>query len=387
MKGNVLIYLMSTPRPNGGGVSYMTYRISEGLKAYGYNVLFLCFEVLDTDTPLENVYYFPVLKDPYAEDNKTYLDVFVRKYNVKFIINQIPLNEYYADLLYSVKTSGIRIASVIHNSSLNFARHFAYSKEYGLREQGKSWVFHLLKIWPIRQAIIAAYIKKHRSHYMKMENGSDYIVAVSDRNKEDICILIGHHSPKVISISNFINTNDCLIPAKEKLVIWCGRLETHNKRVDLMIDIWARICRKYSDWKLALMGLEESIGMHDYAKLVGAENIIFTGPVKPTDYYMKASIICHTSISESFGLVLVEAMNWGCIPIAFDSFPACQDIIPNDCGYRVKAFDKDKYAKILSDLMEGETERRIRAVRSKEYSNRFNEKSSIKEWINIIEQF
>lgn len=67
--------------------------------------------------------------------------------------------------------------------------------------------------------------------------------------------------------------------------------------------------------------------MRDYANSIVAYNIVFTGLVQTEGYYKKASIFCHTSLSESFGLVLAEAVNWGCVPITFDDFPACQDII------------------------------------------------------------
>ena len=383
---NVLIYTMSTPKPNGGGVSRMTYYISEGLKSRGNNVCYLCFEKLETDTPLQGVFYFPELKKPKSSKNKGYLASFFKEHDIGFVINQIPLNEEFCDMLYELKPQGVRIASVIHNSSLNLVRQFAYSKEFGLRQSGRSWVFHILKSWPIKQIIIAAYIRKHRQHYLKMDHGNDYIIAVSNRNIDDIHTLIGYKSLKVISINNFINTNNEPIPSKEKLVIWCGRLETNNKCVDMMIDIWARVCKQHPDWRLAIMGLDEVKGMPEYAQSLGAENIDFTGLVKTEDYYKRASIICHTSLSESFGLVLVEAMNWGCVPMAFDSFPACQDLIPSDCGYRIKAFDKEEYAKSLSDLMDNHVERETRALRCKKISSTYNEDNSIKEWIKLIEQ-
>lgn len=383
---NILIYIMSTPRPNGGGVSRMTYCISEGLKKRGHHVCFLSFEVLDTDTHFDDVFYVPDLMSPRSTKNAEYIKKIILEQRIDFVINQMPLNEEFSNLLYSVKPDGVRIASIIHNSSLNLVRQFAYSKEFCLKQTGRSWLFHVLRSWPLKQSIIAAYIRKHRQHYLKMDRGSDYIIAVSNRNIDDIHKLIGYNSPKVISINNFINTNNEPIPTKEKLVIWCGRLETNNKRVDMMIDIWARVCKQHPDWRLSIMGLDEVKGMPEYAKSVGAENIDFTGLVKTEDYYKRASIICHTSLSESFGLVLVEAMNWGCVPMAFDSFPACQDLIPSDCGYRIKAFDKDEYAKVLSDLMNNQKELEMRAPKCKEYSSQFNEDNSIKEWIRIIEE-
>lgn len=383
---NILLYLYNTPKPNGGGVSRMTCSIADALKARGYQVSYLCFEMLDTDVPLNNIFYFPVLKSATAEENRAYLKQFLVEKNIQFVINQIPLNEQFADLLYDVKFAGVRIASVIHNSSLNLVRHFAYNKEYDLRKQGCIWLFHLLRSWPIKQLIVELYSRKHRSHYQKMERGSDYIIAVSDHNIDDICTLIGFRSPKVISISNFIDTTNESIPTKGKLVIWCGRLEVHNKRADLMIDIWSCVCKQHPDWKIALMGVEEKNGLREYATSIGANNIVFTGPVNTEDYYRPASIICHTSLSESFGLVLAEAMNWGCVPMAFDSFPACRDIIADGCGIRIPAFDVDAYAKSLSELMDSEERRNVIAKKAKAYVEKYGEENTISKWLRLIEE-
>ena len=61
-----------------------------------------------------------------------------------------------------------------------------------------------------------------------------------------------------------------------------------------------------------------------------------------------ATILCMTSASESFGLVLVEAMSYGVIPFAFNSFPAVTDIIQNGInGFLVEPFDIEQYAERL----------------------------------------
>lgn len=381
---NVLIYTLSTPRPNSGGISRMTFNIAKELSNNGHKIFYLCFERYETDVIIDNVYYFPVLKNCNALENKHYLKDFILKNQISFIINQIPLSPDYSDLLYKVKPNVVRIASVIHNSSLNLVRQYAYSKEYSLKRCGKGLIFNLLCLFPVKQFLVLMYILKHRKHYKNMESGSDYIVAVSKYNKPDLYRLIGFKSDKVISIDNFIEVNHEPLPEKENIVLWCGRVETNNKRVDLILDIWSKICRNHPDWKLVILGHVEDHTILDYAKSLKLINVEFAGLVKTEDYYKRASIFCHTSISESFGLVLVEAMNWGCVPMAFDSFPACKEIIPDNCGYRIKAFDKEMYASKLSHLIKDPVDRKQFSISSKVYSERFNSCNSINQWLNII---
>lgn len=55
-------------------------------------------------------------------------------------------------------------------------------------------------------------------------------------------------------------------------------------------------------------------------------------------------------------MVLVEAMQFGCVPIAFDSFEAIHDvIIPEKTGELVKPFKIKDYINKLSNLIDDDT--------------------------------
>ena len=81
-------------------------------------------------------------------------------------------------------------------------------------------------------------------------------------------------------------------------------------------------------------------------------NISFEGFKSPEPYYKEASVFCLTSAYEGFGLVLVEAMSYGVVPVAFNSYGAAEDVIDNCVnGYLVKPFDKQGYIKIVEYLI------------------------------------
>lgn len=66
-----------------------------------------------------------------------------------------------------------------------------------------------------------------------------------------------------------------------------------------------------------------------------------------------------TSNFEGFPMVLTEAMQFGCVPVAFNSFEAIADIIiPEKTGELVTPFSIKEYKEKLSLLIENVTYRR-----------------------------
>lgn len=86
-------------------------------------------------------------------------------------------------------------------------------------------------------------------------------------------------------------------------------------------------------------------------------NVYLEGFKSPIPYYQTASILCMTSCYETFGLVLLEAMNYGVVPIAFNSYPNLKDIIENDKdGCIIAPFNINEYADKLLMMMKNERE-------------------------------
>ena len=78
----------------------------------------------------------------------------------------------------------------------------------------------------------------------------------------------------------------------------------------------------------------------------------FAGTCSPLPYYEKASIFALTSVYEGWCLVLFEAMNFGVVPVSFESFASVSDIITDGKdGMIVKAFSVNEYVKTLEFLM------------------------------------
>ena len=151
---------------------------------------------------------------------------------------------------------------------------------------------------------------------------------------------------------------------KEKMILFCGRLENTSKRVDLLLEIWQKIQDKLPDWRLVLIGEgPNEIELKNMAQELNLHDIYFIGAVKnPSTYYRRASIVCLTSQTEGWGLALTEGQAHGCIPIAFACSDGVKIIIGEDqtTGFLVKPGDIEAYADTLVKVAQLPEEQKIK---------------------------
>ena len=198
-------------------------------------------------------------------------------------------------------------------------------------------------------------------------------------------------------IPNFSNYSEqgCLasIPREREekaqyQIIMLARL-VPQKRIDLMVQIWAKLAKDFPQWQVKVLGegwerprLEVQIlrtGLHD--------TFLLPGQVKNvTAELQKSDILCLTSEYEGFGIVLIEAMLKGVPVIAFD-YVGVDDIIENGVdGYVVPFGDIDTYVNKLK-LMMSSFEERDRLVRNALYSVRkFDKEDIMKRWVQLFNE-
>lgn len=153
-----------------------------------------------------------------------------------------------------------------------------------------------------------------------------------------------------------------------------------------MIDIWQQLYKQCPQWKLVIVGdgPDKDTLVNKSKDIPGIE---FVGRQDPCPYYEKASIFCMTSIFEGFPMCLTEAMQFGCVPIAFDSFSAVYDIIkPGETGELVKSFDKKEYVGKLIHLIDDETYRKKLSKNAFQYVKRYDIANILPKWIELIEK-
>lgn len=139
---------------------------------------------------------------------------------------------------------------------------------------------------------------------------------------------------------------------KKKQILFCGRFNM-QKNPYRALYAWQKLQDRLSDWKLLMVGdgplLPRCI---EFAKELNLKRVEFVGFQNPQQLYKESPLLWMTSNYEGWGLVLTEAMQYKCVPVAFDSFEAIADIITDGHdGCLVEPFDIKNFAETTLQLV------------------------------------
>lgn len=382
---NIVFAYPTGLNPQKGGVERITDIIAKILLKRGYTIFYLNWEreqdnyeypVPVIDLPSSN------LEDP---NNLEVYNRFLKENRIDVIINQHGLYEgtYF---LSQVKVQNVKIISVLHSDPFGYYNHL-FADLMTLRDSSiKEKVKRVARFFLYRK------VKKiiHRSlvnHYTFIQEHPQYVCLLSESYKErleEYCDLPDNYFISIPNPNTYENIE--IIPHKEPILLFVGRLDNRSKKLFTLIDIWYRLCKLYPQWKLIIVGdgPDKDVLIN---KAKDISNIEFKGYQDPREYYEKASIFCMTSIFEGFPMCLTEAMQFGCVPIAFDSFSAVYDIIkPGETGELVKSFDKKEYVGKLIHLIDDETYRKKLSKNAFQYVKRYDIANILPKWIELIEK-
>lgn len=382
---NIVFAYPTGLNPQKGGVERITDIIAKILLKRGYTIFYLNWKreqdnyeypVPVIDLPSSN------LEDP---NNLEVYNRFLKENRIDVIINQHGLYEgtYF---LSQVKVQNVKIISVLHSDPFGYYNHL-FADLMTLRDSSiKEKVKRVARFFLYRK------VKKiiHRSlinHYTFIQEHPQYVCLLSESYKErleEYCDLPDNYFISIPNPNTYENIE--IIPHKEPILLFVGRLDNRSKKLFTLIDIWYRLCKLYPQWKLIIVGdgPDKDVLIN---KAKDISNIEFKGYQDPREYYEKASIFCMTSIFEGFPMCLTEAMQFGCVPIAFDSFSAVYDIIkPGETGELVKSFDKKEYVGKLIHLIDDETYRKKLSKNAFQYVKRYDIANILPKWIELIEK-
>lgn len=382
---NIVFAYPTGLNPQKGGVERITDIIAKILLKRGYTIFYLNWKreqdnyeypVPVIDLPSSN------LEDP---NNLEVYNRFLKENRIDIIINQHGLYEgtYF---LSQVKVQNVKIISVLHSDPFGYYNHL-FADLMTLRDSSiKEKVKRVARFFLYRK------VKKiiHRllvNHYTFIQEHPQYVCLLSESYKErleEYCDLPDNYFISIPNPNTYENIE--IIPHKEPILLFVGRLDNRSKKLFTLIDIWYRLCKLYPQWKLIIVGdgPDKDVLIN---KAKDISNIEFKGYQDPREYYEKASIFCMTSIFEGFPMCLTEAMQFGCVPIAFDSFSAVYDIIkPGETGELVKSFDKKEYVGKLIHLIDDETYRKKLSKNAFQYVKRYDIANILPKWIELIEK-
>lgn len=383
-----ILFTSSTPfHPLRGGVGRVTDTLCKELQKRGYQVFYLNADWVAEERK-KYKYPAPVTILPIKNIDDAQCVISYRKYlienKIDVVINQDAL---YVDFYNNVGNLPIKVISVIHNNPLMNYNHLL-NELLTLRNNSL-----LERMKRIVRCLLYLRVKKQLKEYIDKRFGN--IILSSDK----ILMLSPYYVQSLknfgISVENkfdyVYNPNSFPLQTslfkKKKEIIYVGRLDNRSKKVGRLIKVWSKVGKKYPDWNLTIVGDgPDRNQLEVLKKKYQVGNLTFEGFQSPIEYYKRASIICMTSSFEGFPMVLVEAMQFGCVPIAFDSFEAIHDvIIPEKTGELVKPFKIKDYINKLSNLIDDDTKRTTMSDAASMYVARFDVKTIADRWEYILE--
>lgn len=364
----ILFFNNGSANPILGGIQAVTYYWAYYFKSLGHEVYILSV-FRDTDYKDDIQFYFPDQEKIKSKINRCFLVDFIQERHMEIVVNQSCLCPQLSVFLPIIKATGIRLVSVFHSQPYGVYGINNFPKIYNAID-GKG-MRHI-----IDKFIHFAFRVKYGRQFRRMLQYSDRQVMLSEKFINEYLYFSGKkYREKVISIPNPLTVSGTKSGKKEKIVLFVGRI-CQGKGVDTILKIWSSICHneKYKDWKLYIVGDgDEKKKLEKFAVEMELINYSFKGFQRPDSYYDQAKIFCMASTFEGFGLVLVEAMYYGAVPLAFNSFSNCSDIIDNNKnGFLVTPFLIEEYIQKLTELMTDEKKWATMSVcairKSQEYS-------------------
>jgi len=387
---NILFVYTGPIIPQNGGVQRVTDVLSKYFQENGNFVIYLSTNGQSSKYPGSSIqFYLPNHKNLYSQENIDFYINLITTNSIDIIINQAALGGNLVKFCSSIRAhSRVKIISVIHNSLLGNVINFTSSHSNQINKLSIPFLLKLLETNLFKSILKTIYILKYKSAYTYTCKNSDKIVLLSSSYFEELKTFVPNYDvSKVSAIPNPLTIkSDENIISKRNEILYVGRIDTAQKKVDTLLQIWGKLFSKFPDWNLSILGDGPAKNALEIkAREMGLERIEFCGIQDPLRYYKRSKILAMTSAYEGFPLVLAEAQNFGVVPIAFNSFAAVIDIIENDKnGYLIEPFNIELYTSILFSLMNNDKKIKKIASNCIVSADRFSLHSVGKSWLKLF---
>lgn len=358
MKQNILFFCPREVNATMGGIERVTDTLARYLLKTGYGVVFLSVEhTCDKEYACVAPQYFTR-----EAGNEEWVLEIVRKHDIRLVINQLGFFSYCPKLSLPAT---VKVVTVMHDS------YYAMYRRLQLK---------CLRKWNWRRVVT----KSMRHTY----DQSDKIVLFVEPFKDEFRFFCPYAKDEKFAIIPNYNSYDNPRPArKEKKLLWVGRHAEWHKRTSDMLEIWSRLEDRFPEWSLDILGDgPDGAAVRKRYEALDLKRCRLCGNQNPRPFYETASIFCMTSAFESFGMVVTEAMQHGCVPVAYDSYTAVRFIVRDgEDGMLVKPFDMDEYADKLARLMSDDEQRERLAAAAMESVRQYDAENVFPKWIELIE--
>ena len=233
---------------------------------------------------------------------------------------------------------------------------------------------------------------KYANKITKYARKLDYFVLVSKELRDYYSDRLKGTKCRCVYIPNIIDKlPKYLSRLNKKRLVSVGRLSPEKGYMDLL-KLFNILHNNHKDWVLDIIGdgsekdkldnyisknnLSSCVTLHGYQNKNYIDNIL-----------NKSSLYVMTSYTESFGIVLIEAMSHGIPCVAYSSAEGANELIRSGFnGYLIKNRNQEMMIKKIEDLMEDYSTREKIGKNSRKFSKKFIGENVIKNWFSLLEE-
>jgi glycosyltransferase involved in cell wall biosynthesis len=366
--------------PNAGGVQRVSDSIAKVFMIFNHTVIIISYtqeikNYSNSDFPIFSV------------NDETSLQKILSEEKITVLINQEGYSIAFTKMLLKNKPKATYLINNLHINPLNFVDNYKQFVGNFL----KRFNLGLLNNIVTQKIILWYHIAKQRYELNYIIKNTSAFVMLSERFKPELYSLapaLKQFNHKIYGIGNPFERPNIQVEKieKENIILFVGRLNILQKRVDLLLQIWKQLHKSCPDWQFWVIGEGED---QEFMKKFCTENkldrVTFFGKDNPNAYYKKAKLFHMTSAFEGFGNVLVEAQSYGCVPLLFNSYSAAQDIVNHDIdGILIAPFDIKDYVDSTLVLIENPEKLKKMGLKAFENVNRFSFKETYKKWDTVF---
>ena len=375
-----ILYCIPSLSESGGTERIVTQKINFLLQFEQYDITIVTTEGIN-----KKPFYDLHQSAKVIELNINFLEEFRKPLYSKYIGTKRKLKEYKNKLIQIINTQNIDICISTGAKELEFLHeiqipckricelHFSkYNRELFL--EGK------------KGGILWKFIGKIRTYQLiKQTSGLDQLVVLTKKDEKD-WKKTHNNIKQIYNFSDFQSESLALL--ENKKVISVGRL-TEQKGYNYLIEAWAIIKNKKSDWILEIYGEGDLYNeLFQQIKDCRLENhVILKGRTNQVqEKIIESSIFALSSKYEGFPMVLLESMACGVPVVSFDCETGPAEIIENnDCGILVENRNVLKLAEALLTMMDDKDLRKKSGEIAKIKSANFSKSKIMTQWIDLFE--
>ena len=375
-----------------GGIERVCCQLSREFIRHEHRIIYLYSHPSRLGKPAEGCEGDGQYQFPYTiwdDRNIAFFSEVVAKHNVDIVIDAAYIARYH-DIAYQARQkTPFKLITTYHGDPLCDIKEIQDKIDcLCLRHNG-------LKLFANK---LCSYLKYPFSYYLrlkslksrmsKMVSESDYYVVLSEDYANKVRKITRDSRPdRIVAISNPIDLDQIekTSISKKNQVLFVGRLN-EQKRVDRLLRIWRRVEQNINNWELVIVGDGDARREYEaYARFLCLKTVRFIGAVNSSEEMKCSRIVAMVSSHEGFGMILVEGMAVGTVPIAFDSYEALRDIIDDGVnGYRIKPWKEADFANRILELANDSSRWNKMSMNTIEKVKKFDVKNIADKWESLF---